>query len=84
MASFRIHEDQENRRPELQQKEFVKNSSQQTRTVLGVIDNVKKFGTNANLKQVRTRQSFVDTKHKHFNNRVYAQMFFICIYYIIV
>lgn len=64
MATFRIHEDQENRRPELHsQKDFVKNSSQQSRTILGVIDNnSKKFNANnaANLKQPFT--NFTDLK----------------------
>lgn len=55
MATFRIHEDQENRRPEFRQKENIKNPLQQKRTVLGVLDN-KPSKFTANLKQVRTRQ----------------------------
>lgn len=56
MASFKIHEDQENHRPDIiAAKDVGKNILQQNRTVLGVIDrNAKKYPTN--LKQVRTRQ----------------------------
>ncbi|GLV35441.1 Cyclin A [Carabus blaptoides fortunei] len=64
MATFRIHEDQENRRSEFRQKENIKNTLQQKRTVLGVIDNKPgKFA--ANLKQAP--QAFNDLKNKDEN-----------------
>lgn len=39
MASFRVHEDQENRISELRQKPAAVHAVQQKRAVLGVIDN---------------------------------------------
>lgn len=51
MASFRVHEDQENRVPENRQKLAGNGNTQQKRTVLGVIDN--RLDRLAKSKQVR-------------------------------
>lgn len=51
MASFRVHEDQENRIPENRQKLAGNGNVQQKRTVLGVIDN--RLERLAKSKQVR-------------------------------
>lgn len=51
MATFRVHDDQENRAPELRQKQGNNGNAQQKRTVLGVLDN--RMDRLSKLKQVR-------------------------------